>query len=437
MKNTDYLICENLSLKDGKLYFAGQDVAELAREYKTPLYLMDADRIRNRCRTYIDAANKAFNGIFHIMYAGKAAAFKGIYKILKEEDMYIDVVSCGEMLTAKEAGFPLERAYFHSCNKTDEDIFYGIENGVGYFVVDNEEELYAIDKISKSLGKVQNILLRLTPGIDPHTFSAVATGVIDSKFGFGISTGMAEDILRKALELESINLCGFHCHLGSQIFDRQVFIDGALIMLEFVAMAKSKYGFDTHELDLGGGIGVRYLSSQEAPDISDYILSLGEFLKEKCKELNIKLPLIGLEPGRSIVADAGMTLYTVGSVKKIPGYSNYVSVDGGMTDNVRYAMYEAPYTLVCPEKMNEDYSMKCYVVGRCCESGDIIQPDVMLPESIKRGDLIAVFTTGAYNYSMASNYNRIPRPALVMLEEGKASLAIRRETNEDLLRLDL
>lgn len=437
MKNSDCLICENLSIKDGRLFFAGQDVASLAKEYKTPLYLMDGDRIRSRCRTYIDAASGAFRGGFRIMYAGKAAAFKGIYKILKEEDMYIDVVSCGEMLTAKAAGFPLERAYFHSCNKTDDDIRFGIESGVGYFVVDNEEELFVIDEIAQSLGRVQNILLRLTPGIDPHTFAAVATGVIDSKFGFGISTGMAEDVLRKALALKGVDLCGFHCHLGSQIFDRQVFIDGAEIMLEFAALAKNKHGFETQQLDIGGGIGVRYLASQSAPDISDYVSSLGAFVSEKCAELGIKVPVIGLEPGRSIAADAGMTVYTAGSVKKIPGYSVYVSVDGGMTDNVRYAMYEAPYTLVCPEKMDEEFSMKCSVVGRCCESGDIIQPDVMLPESIKRGDLIAVFTTGAYNYSMASNYNRIPRPALVMLEGGKSYVAVKRETYEDLLKLDI
>lgn len=429
-------ICDNLSADGGRLCFAGVPVSDLAQTYGTPLYLMDEDRIRNRCRTYTDACRRAFGDRFRILYASKAASFKEIYRIIASEGLGADVVSVGEIATARAAGFPMERAVFHSCNKTDEDIRFALDAGVGTFVIDNEEELFALEEILAARGQRQDVLIRLTPGIDPHTFAAVATGNVDSKFGFGIATGLAEDILAKALSLSHITLRGFHCHMGSQIFDPAVFFDAADIMLDFLALARDKYAFTAGELDLGGGIGVRYLPEQTAPDIAAIIESLGRHLVDRCAALDLPLPRIGFEPGRSLVADAGLTVYSVGSVKTVPGFRTYVSVDGGMTDNIRYALYRAPYTLLAADKLAEPCDMPCTVVGRCCESGDMIQENVPLPSSLSRGDFLAVLTTGAYNYSMASNYNRIARPPIVMLAGGEARIAVKRESLEDLLRLD-
>lgn len=435
--NIDFL-CDNVSASEnGHLLFAGQDTTELAKEYGTPLYLMDEERIRERCRTYTKALKDAFGEKGQALYASKAASFKRIYEIMREEGMGIDVVSSGEICTALKAGFPLSKAYFHSNNKTDADIAYAIRNGIGYFVVDNAEELYAIDKEAEKSGIRQSVMLRLTPGIDPHTFAEVATGKVDSKFGSAIETGQADEMVSIALGLENIKLVGFHCHVGSQVFDSNVFLRAADVMLDFVAGMKDKYGFTAEQLDLGGGYGVRYKAEHPHIDIAKNIAQVGEFVKKKVAELGIEMPKISLEPGRSIVADAGMTLYTVGTVKKIPEFINYVSVDGGMTDNVRFAMYKSPYTLFAAGKINEKATMECSVVGRCCESGDIIQENVYMPESIGRGDILACLTTGAYNYSMASNYNKIPRPPIVMLNEGKSYVAVRRETIEDLTRFDV
>lgn len=435
--NIDFL-CGNVSAdENGHLLFAGQDTVALAREYGTPLYLMDEERIRERCRTYIKGLKDAFGDKGQALFASKAASFKRIYEIMREEGMGIDVVSSGEICTALKAGFPLNKAYFHSNNKTDADIAYAIKNGIGHFVVDNREELYAIDKEAENQGIRQRIMLRITPGIDPHTFAEVATGKVDSKFGSAIETGQAEEMVKIALSLENITLSGFHCHVGSQVFDSDVFLRAADVMLDFIADIKGKFGFSPEKLDLGGGYGVRYKAEDPHIDIYDNILQVGAFVKGKVAKLGIDMPEISLEPGRSIVADAGMTLYTVGTVKKIPEFINYVSVDGGMTDNVRFAMYGAPYTLFAAEKLNEKADMECSVVGRCCESGDIIQENVMMPESICRGDILACLTTGAYNYSMASNYNKVPRPPIVMLNEGKSYVAVRRETIEDLTMYDV
>ncbi|MCH5198893.1 MAG: diaminopimelate decarboxylase [Oscillospiraceae bacterium] len=437
MKSKD-LICENLSVgENGRLLFAGHDTELLAKKYGTPVYLLDEDRIRQRCRTYLQAMKKAFGCKGKVLYASKAASFKRIYEIMNEEGMGIDVVSSGEIYTVLRAGYPLQNAYFHSNNKTDEDVSFAMENGIGYFVVDNEEELFAIQTEAERRNINQKILLRITPGIDPHTYMAVSTGKVDSKFGSAIETGAAEKITRLSLEQKNISLMGFHCHVGSQVFDSEVYLRAADVMLSFIADIKAKTGYEAKELDLGGGYGVRYVSEQPVIDIAENILSVGDFIKEKCMSLGILLPYIALEPGRSIVADAGLTLYTVGSVKKIPGYKNYVSVDGGMTDNVRFAMYGSPYTILPALDMNLPREMRCSVVGRCCESGDIIQNNVPLPDSIKRGDILACLTTGAYHYSMASNYNRIPRPPIVMLSANGNYIAVKRETFEDLTHLEV
>ena len=433
------MICNNLSINpNGHLCFAGQDTVELAAKYGTPLYLFDADRIRERCRTYCTALREAFGDTAKALYASKAASFRGMYRIMKEEGMGVDVVSSGEIYTAVSAGFPMEQAYFHSNNKTDADIAYAIEQGIGYFVVDNREELDAIEHFAAEKQLRQKVLLRLTPGIDPHTYEAVSTGKVDSKFGSAIETGQAEEMTAYALQLAHIDLAGFHCHVGSQVFDSDIFLRAAAIMLEFIAHIKQTYGYTARELDLGGGYGVRYLATDPEIDIAANIQQVGKAVCAQCKALGLDLPAIRMEPGRSIVADAGMTLYTVGTVKRIPGYKNYVSVDGGMTDNPRFALYRSPYTVLLANRADDrGETFRASVVGRCCESGDIIQENVALPANTQRGDLVAVLTTGAYNYSMASNYNRIPRPPVVLLQNGTDTLAVRRETFADICGNDI
>ncbi len=433
------MICDNIGVNAaGHLTFAGQDTVELARQYATPLYLMDEDRIRHNCRVYREAMAAAFGPGSGPLYASKAASFKRIYEIMAQEEMSIDLVSSGEIATAAAAGFPMERSYFHGNNKTDFDIAYAMDRGVGCFVVDSLYELEAVDREAQSRGICQKVLLRLTPGIDPHTYEAVATGKVDSKFGVAIETGQAEEFVKAALALPHIQVLGYHCHVGSQVFDREgsVYLDAADIMVGFGAAMDQKYGLAMEVLNIGGGYGVRYVEEDPSVDIPANIQSLAAHIRRLTQQHRLPMPKVLMEPGRSIVADAGMTLYTAGTVKQIPGYKNYVSVDGGMTDNPRFALYGSKYTVCLANRMEEEKSLRCDVVGRCCESGDIIQPDVMLPQP-QRGDIVAVCTTGAYNYSMASNYNRIPRPAVVMLTGGSSYTAVRRETFQDLLACDL
>lgn len=430
------MLADNIQVRDGTLYFAGHNTVQLAQKYGTPLYLMDEARIRENCRMYLRAFRRHFGENARPLYASKAASFKRMYEIMRSEGMGVDVVSAGEIHTAALAGFPMEQAYFHGNNKTDAEIQYAIGQGVGYFVADNHEELDAINRIAGALGKQQRVLLRLTPGIDPHTYEAVATGKVDSKFGAAIETGQAEALFQYARTLPNVTLVGFHCHVGSQVFDEDVFERAGQIVLKFVALLRNRYGFSTQQLDLGGGYGVRYCESDKQVDIEQRIGEVASSLKASAAALGIPLPTILMEPGRSIVADAGMTLYTVGTVKRIPGYKNYVSVDGGMTDNPRYALYGSAYTVYAAGRMDEPAVLHCDVVGRCCESGDIIQPKVALPD-VRRGDLLAVCTTGAYNYSMASNYNRVARPPVVMLTPERDTLAVRRETLEQLTENDI
>ena len=433
------MICDNITVgQNGHLYFAGQDTVELAKQYGTPLYLMDEDKIRESCRVYTEAFKKHFGENARPLYASKANCFKRIYEIMREENMGIDVVSSGEMYTAIQAGYDLSRAYFHSNNKTDADIAYGMDNGIGYFVADNVEEIKAIEAEAARRGIRQKVLLRLTPGIDPHTYEAIATGKVDSKFGSAIETGQAEEITVFTLAQPHVELMGFHCHVGSQVFGEDIFERAAVVMLEFIADMKAKHGYMAPQLDLGGGYGVRYVESDPYLDVDTKVGQVAAAIKEACARLNIEMPEIHMEPGRSIVAAAGMTLYTCGTVKKIPGYKNYVSIDGGMPDNPRFALYGSAYTCLVANKMNEACDFVASIVGRCCESGDIIQEGVSVPSSVGRGDTVAVCTTGAYNYSMASNYNRLPRAPIVMLRGGNESyVAVRRETFADLCANDM
>ena len=426
----------NLGVNEsGHLTLGGVDTVKMAEKYGTPLYLLDEDRVRHNCRVYVNAMKKYFGGSSGPLLASKALAFKGIYRIAKEEGMRTDLVSIGEMYTARAAGFPMEKAYFHGNNKTDADIVAAMDAGVGYFVVDNREELDALNTYAGQKNICQKILLRLTPGIDPHTQAKIATGQVDSKFGTAIETGQAEQLVAYALSLSNVTLCGYHCHVGSQIFEDTPFSDAADIMLAFSACIRDRYGFEAPTVNLGGGFGVRYTEDHPPIDYEANIRLVAEHIRARCEEYNLSMPEILMEPGRSIVADAGVTLYTVGSIKTVTGYKSYVSVDGGMPDNPRYALYEAPYSVEIANRMGESKDFVATVAGRCCESGDILQENVSMVRPV-RGDILAVLVTGAYNYAMASNYNRIPRPPLVLLANGEDKLGIRRETYEDLLRLD-
>lgn len=432
------MICDNLGVTTaGELTFAGRTARELIEKYGSPLYVMDENRIRYNFKVYVDALKEVFGEKAVALYASKACAFKEMYRLANDCGAGCDVVSAGELYTAYKAGFPMEKVCFHGNSKTDAEIALGLDLGVGRFVVDHPEEVDAIEAIAAEKGKTAKVLLRITPGIDTHTYEAIATGQVDSKFGSAIETGQAKAITAHTLQQPHIHLSGFHCHVGSQVFDSDTFFRSADIMLAFIAEMRDAFGYVAEELDLGGGYGVRYVDADPTIDIADNIRQVGEHVKAACEQLGLPLPAMRLEPGRSIVADAGITLYTVGSVKRIPGYKNYVSVDGGMGDNPRYALYGAEYTVVCPEKMNEPCDFTCDLVGKYCESGDVVQPDVKLPASVKRGDLVAVLTTGAYNYSMASNYNRIPRLPVIMLTDDGEKVVVKRETLDDIIRNDI
>ena len=421
---------------DGALLFAGQNVCDLADRYGTPLYLMDEERIRENCRMYQNAFRSAFGDAALPLYAGKACSFKQMYRIAAEEGMGIDAVSCGEIHTALETGFPADKIWFHGDAKTDEDIRYALDKGVGCFIVDGFEELEALNREAGRRGVRQKILLRVTPGIDPHTYEAVNTGTVDVKFGVPIETGQAEAFVRQALALRHVDVAGLHCHVGSEVFDEDVFERTADVMAAFMARLRDALGYVARELDLGGGYGVRYVDSDPAADIPARIGEVATHLKKLLCEAALPMPRVLMEPGRSIVADAGMTVYTVSTVKRIPGFKSYVITDGGMADNPRYCLYGARYT-VLHARRNGGPSEVFDLAGRCCESGDILQPAVALPADTRRGDLVCVATTGAYNYSMASNYNRLGRPPVVMLTPGASRVVVRRETAEDLCALDV
>ena len=419
---------------EGVLTIAGQEVTRLAAEYGTPLYLMDEQRIRSNCRMYLKAFRETFPEDSLPLYASKAASFKQIYRIMAEEGMGVDVVSSGELYTALAAGFPAERIHFHGNCKTDADIAYGVASGIGCFIADNREELLALEKTAAGAGVTQAILLRVTPGIDPHTYEAVSTGKVDSKFGAAVETGQAMELVKLALAQPHLKLLGLHCHVGSQVFGEDVYQRTIDIMAAFLAEIRDETGAVLEELNLGGGYGVRYTEEDEAIDIPARLREVALHLRRETEKHGLPMPHFLMEPGRSIVADAGMTLYTVGSIKRIPGYKQYAAVDGGMTDNPRYALYQSRYTVYHGSKTGP--TERFDVVGRCCESGDIIQPHVELPADTCRGDILAVCTTGAYNYSMASNYNRLPRPPIVMLTPEGSYTAVRRETFADLTALD-
>ncbi len=431
------MICDNLSVNEkNHLTLAGVDTVEMAKKYGTPLMLLDEGKIREKCTVYRTAMQKYFTPDSMPLYASKALSFKYIYKIAASENIGIDCVSAGEIYTAHKAGFPLERAYFHGNSKTDDEIRFAISHGVGHFVCDSVEEVAAVNEIAGELSAKQKILLRITPGIDPHTHKKISTGSVDSKFGVAIETNQAYELVKGTLALPNIELTGFHCHIGSQIFEYDPFCDAARIMIKFIADIKTMYGYEASTLNLGGGMAVRYTEDDPEIDYEANIKGISEIVHSLCGEFGVKMPQILMEPGRSIVADAGMTLYTAGYLKEITGLKNYISIDGGMTDNPRFTLYQSPYTVLLANRMNEPCDYKCTVAGRCCESGDIIQEDVMMPKPA-RHDTIAVLTTGAYNYAMASHYNKVPKPAVVMIKDGEDFTVIKRETYESMISNEL
>ena len=419
----------------GHLTIGGCDAVELAREYGTPLYVLDETGVRAACRSYRDSIDRFYGGRGMVCYASKAFCCKEICRIMHDEGMGLDVVSEGELYTALSAGFPAEKICFHGNNKTDSELLYALRENVGLMIVDNDYELERLNRFAGEMGKRPNIAFRIKPGVDAHTHDFVRTGQIDSKFGVALENGEALAIIKKALAMQHLRLKGVHCHIGSQIFELEPFELAAERMVELMAQVRDETGYVIEELDLGGGFGICYTEKDAALRYDSYMEKVSVVVKEACERLHFPQPFMMLEPGRSIVGPYGVTLYTVGAIKEIPGVRIYAAVDGGMTDNPRYALYQSRYTVYHAHKSG---SLERFdVVGRCCESGDIIQPGVELPGDTCRGDLLAVCTTGAYNYSMASNYNRLCRPALVMVRGGKARLAVRRQTFADLVACDL
>ncbi|AZR74652.1 diaminopimelate decarboxylase [Anoxybacter fermentans] len=420
--------------ENGHLMIGGCDTVELAREFGTPLLIIDEAEVRRRCFEY----RTVFRGTgieAETIYASKAFLTMALCRILKEEGLGLDVVSGGELFIAQSAGFPMDRVYFHGNNKTPEEIKQALEAGIGRFVVDNMQELQLLNYLAEEQGVTANVLFRVTPGIEAHTHEYIQTGQSDSKFGLGLANGIAMEVIRIASRLPRINICGLHCHIGSQIFNLESFRKAGEVMMDFCNEIRRELGIEIRELNLGGGIGIPYTEKDPEVSIRDYALIVADTLKKKAFQLNLPLPKVINEPGRYIIGPAGTTLYTIGVIKEIPGIRTYLSVDGGMTDNIRPALYNARYEAIVTNKAFKDPIKTVTVVGRCCESGDMLIHDLKIPE-VEPGDILAVFCTGAYTYSMASNYNGLPRIAVVLVNDGEAEVIVRRETYRDLISRD-
>ena len=431
------MLHSNLSVNTaGHLVIGKSDVVELSLKYGTPLYVLDEERVRANCRAYREALERFAPAGSAALYAAKALCCAGVLKIVRDEGLCADVVSAGELYTALRVGFPAENLFFHGNSKPENEIAYAIDAGVGHFVVDQVEELDTIDRCAARKNVKQKIFLRLTPNIDTHTHKKIATGTLDCKFGTPIVTGQAEDLVRLALQKKNVVLDGFHCHVGSQIFDAKPYYQCIEVMVDFITDMFKKTGFMPKYLDLGGGFGVRYTEKDPVVNYGDLIRDISGALTDRCFDNNIAVPALLLEPGRSIVGDAGITVYTVTGVKEIPHHAAYAAIDGGMTDNPRYALYSAEHTMLLANKAKKPADFRCTVAGRCCESGDLLGENVDLQKPVK-GDLLTVLTTGAYNYSMASNYNRVPRPAMIAVNCGQDRMMIRRESYEDLIAQDI
>jgi len=419
---------------EGVLTVGGAEVPALAREFGTPLFIMDRGLIEENMRAYKSAIDEAYDGRGLVLYASKAFSAKEIYRIANKEGLGVDVVSGGELYTALSAGFPAENICMHGNNKSIEEILYAIENGVGRIVADGEEELEILDKLFEGREKLPRVLVRIRPGIEAHTHDFIQTGQEDSKFGVSLSDGEALRVLCKPYK--NYKITGVHCHIGSQIFEDKPFMTAADLMVKLLSDVYKESGHLLEEVNLGGGFGIRYTDKDTPRPYHDAMLATIAAVKKAAERYGIPYPFLLVEPGRSIVGEAGVTVYTVGAIKDIPDIRKYVSVDGGMGDNPRYILYGAEYDAVLPEKTKAPREEVVTICGRCCESGDILIKDICMPK-VQRGDLLAVLSTGAYNYSMSSNYNRLPRPAVVMVKDGEAKLCVRRESYEDIIRNDI
>ncbi|MCX7884579.1 MAG: diaminopimelate decarboxylase [Caloramator sp.] len=418
----------------GNLTISGCDCIELAKKYGTPLYVMSEDEIRKRCKEIRENHIEKYNGF--AVYASKAFLNKEMCRIIKSEGLGLDVVSGGEIYTAYSADFPMDKVIFHGNNKTMEELEMAIKYGVGRIVVDNFYEIECIEEILKVENRKIDVLIRITPGIDGHTHEFIKTGQIDSKFGFSIFDDSADRAFQRLLNIKSINIKGFHSHIGSQLQENEIYKKEIKVLASYVKKIKDLYSFEVDELNVGGGFGIYYVEGDKRRNISYFTDVINETVISEFNKLNLKRPLIIIEPGRWIVGEAGITLYTIGCIKEIKGVRKYISVDGGMTDNPRPPLYDAQYTAVVANKKDEkDYEIVT-VAGKCCESGDILIRDIKLPK-VKSKDILAVLSTGAYNYSMASNYNRMRKPAVVMVSSGKDRLIVKRESYEDLIRYDI
>lgn len=429
-------ISDSFSVNEsGHLTVGGADTVELLKRYGSPLYVLDENGIRRNCRAFRDSIRSSYDGNGLCLYASKALCCKELCRIVADEGCGLDVVSGGEIYTAWKAGFPMDLVVFHGNNKTREELELALQTGVGRIVVDNDAELDLLENVCAARESRVKVFLRVKPGIDAHTHDYIRTGQIDSKFGFALETGEAGDAVKKALSHEHLDLVGLHCHIGSQIFELEPFTEAAAVMIRFMAQIRDDHRIALSELDLGGGFGVKYVSSDKPLPYSEFMQPVSSTIKSVCYELSMPVPRVYIEPGRAIVAPAGATLYTVGSIKTIPNVRTYVSVDGGMGDNPRYILYGADYEIVAADKADQPKTWTVTLAGKCCESGDLIQENAPV-QPLTVGEPVAVLATGAYNYSMASNYNRIPRLPVILVRDGESRVAVRRETYEDLIRLD-
>lgn len=421
--------------KQSHLVIGGCDVVDLANEFGTPLYLFDEFTLRHKCYEFKEEFGKYYPDTL-VIYASKAFLNRALALIFKEEGLGLDVVSGGELSIAQSVDFPMDKVYFHGNNKTPEELNLALDWAVGRIVVDNFYELGMLNKLAKKRGISQNILLRLTPGVDPHTHQYTTTGTIESKFGFPLANGQAEEAVSQASSASNLNLVGLHFHLGSPVPDVQPYDLAIEIVLRFARGMSQKFGFDLSEFDIGGGFAIPYTVDSEVPTTAEYARALTGKLGSLVSELGLSRPRLIVEPGRAIVAQAGVALYKLGAIKEIPGIKKYVCVDGGISDNIRPALYGAKYEALVANKALESEGNMVTIAGKLCESGDILVQDVNLAAA-RPGDVIAIPVCGAYSIPMASNYNALPRPAIVMVKEGRARLIRRRETYQDLMSLDV
>ena len=427
--------CYNVNEK-GHLTISGCDTVELAEKYGTALYVMSEDEIRSVCRRYKSSFERHYNGNGTALYASKAFCCKEICRIVTEEGLDLDVVSGGELYTALAAGVDAKHIHFHGNNKTMQELRYALESGVGDIVVDNLNELHRIEKLSAEKGVVTSISMRIKPGIDAHTHEFIRTGQIDSKFGFALENGEAFEAVKEAVACENVELIGLHCHIGSQIFALHSYPEAVEVMVELMARIEEGYGYRIEELDVGGGLGIAYTADDKPASIDEFAETVTSAVHAACEKFGVPEPRLLTEPGRSLVATAGVTLYTVGILKTLPGIRKYVAVDGGMSDNIRTALYHADYEPVIANKAGQPRTEIVTIAGKHCESGDAVVIDMPMQHP-DLGDIVAVFGTGAYCYTMASNYNGQPRPAIVFVKDGQARVTTRRETYEDLMSRDI